>query len=332
MRSSVTAWQAVLTVPVFVLLYGWRAIDLSQWRAITAAPFDVTVEPASQFLYASPLTFLLGAFYQRQGLGFDAAFLVVHGIGFLLLAYALYHSLTRLCSQQYWSAGALVLAASPLLLIAVTWIGKSDTYLAALYLLLLSSASRFTQAVLCVLMIACHREIAVAMLIGHALIRGAHPLLIGGGAAGLALSLLYTHGLLETVPASRWDYLLANARLVVASVVAHPFAHALATLGPFWLYVMRPSMLATGRVSILAVAAVLAAVTLDFTRVFVLVALPLIVQLTQELVDEIRHQGAVRLFGYPVPVNWLGLLAFLQFQIAGDRLLWIRNVTWTLGR
>lgn len=332
MRSVISAWQAVLTVPVFVLLYGWRAIDLSEWRTITAAPFDVGLEPAQQFLYGSPLTFLLGAFYQRQGLGFNDAFVVVHGVGFILLAYAVYAALRKLCSDEYWSAGALILAASPLLLVAVTWIGKSDTYLVAFYLLLVCSSSRLTQAALCVLMMACHREIAFAMLLGHTLIRGANTALLGGVAAGAAASFLYTYGLLRVVPASRWDYLIVHARTVAASTAAHPFAHAIATLGPFWLYAFRPSMLAVRRLTVLAMAGVLAAFTLDFTRVFVLVAFPLILQLTEELVTEVRHSGAIRVLGYPLPVGVLGLLAFLQIQIAGDRLLWIRNLAWTLAR
>ena len=332
MRTPVTTWQAVLTVPVFVWLYGWRTIDLSEWRTITAAPFEVGLDPAQQFLYGSPLTFLLGAFYQRQGLGFNDAFVVVHAFGFVLLAYAAYKALRTLCSDVYWSAGALILAASPLLLIAVTWIGKSDTYLVAFYLLLVCSSSRFTQAVLCVLMMACHREIAVAMLLGHTLVRGVNLAVLGGVAAGGAASLLYTHGLLRVVPASRWDFLIDHARALVASVAVHPIAHAIATLGPFWLYVIRPSKFTIRRLTVLVMAAVLAAFTLDFTRVFVLVALPLIVQLTEELVIELRQSGAIRVLGYPLPVGVLGLLAFLQVQIAGDRLLWIRSHAWTLAR
>ena len=326
-------WLALLMLPVLVWLYGWRTIDTVEWRTITAAPFAVSLDPSQQFLYGSPLTFLLGSYYEHQGLDFEAAFVVVHGIGLVFFAGALFRCLTTLCSSSGRAAGAIVLAGSPLLFVVLTWIGKSDTYLLAFYLLLVTTRSRLTTAMLCVLMIACHRELALAILVGHVLLLDGllAPIAIGA-ATGTALSFLFTHGLLTSVPASRLDYLVANARELTRGVVLHPLVHLVATLGPFWIYVCRPSAMTAARMAVLAMAVLLASLAHDFTRVFIIAATPLLLALTQEVVAELRDAGGVRLFGRPVGLGMLSWLALLQLQVIGAKVLWIRSVEWALTR
>ena len=317
-------------MPLFVWLYGWQRIDLVEWRTLTAAPFSLALEPSRQFLYGSPLTHLLGAYYQRQGITVGASFLIVYGLGLIVLAVAALRALIARCGADRWGDGALIIAGSPLLLILITWIGKDDAFLLACYLLLLLSPSVTTRAILCALMVLCHRELGTAMLIAHALVRGEWIAMTAGAIAGLAVSFTYTNVLLDAAPQTRVDYLVEHARSVLAGVLAHPIAHFVAALGPFWLYVLRPSSLTLRRIAVIAMAAVLAAMTLDFTRIFVLASAPLLIVLTEELVAEVRANGGVALLGRRWPVAVLGLLAFAQLQIAGDRLSWIRNFSWTM--
>ena len=322
---------ALLMLPALVWLYGWRTIDTVEWRTITAAPFAVSLDSSQQFLYGSPFTFLLGSYYQHHGLSFDAAFVTVHGIGLALFAYAVFRSLTALCSADGRAAGAIVLAGSPLLFVVLTWIGKSDAYLLGFYLLLVSVRSPLTQSILAVLMIACHRELAIAILAGHMILHGYAKGVSVGALTGVAGSYAFTHLLLESVPASRFDFMLAHAGDLLRSMAAHPLTYLLATLGPFWLYVARPSALTASRGAVLLMAAVLAAVTFDFTRVFVIVATPLLLVLTKDVAAELRS-GGMLFWGHRVGVGALAALAFAQIQVAGAKVLWIRGIEWTLTR
>jgi hypothetical protein len=326
---SVAALAAVM-LPALVWLYGWRTIDTVEWRALTAAPFAVSLDPSQQFLYGSPLTFLLGSYYIHQGLDFAAAFAVVHGLGLIFFAGALFRCLTTLCSTDGRAAGAIVLAGSPLLFVILTWIGKSDTYLLAFYLLLLSTRSPVMQALLAVLMIASHRELALAMLFAHVLLRGQARPIGAGVAAGLAGSLGFIYVLLDAVPASRIDFMLANATSLATRVMRHPFTYLIAALGPFWLYLFRPSALSTARIVVLAMAAVLASLTLDFTRVFVLASAPLLLLLTEEVVDELRTSGGMLFWGHRIGLGALTWLAFAQIQVAGAKVFWVRGLEWAL--
>ena len=323
-----TAVLAIFLVPALIWLYGWRTIDTVEWRTITAAPFSVTLEPQQQFLYGSPLTFLLGSYYQHQGLGHVHAFVVVHGLGLVFFAAALFSCLTQLCGATGRAAGLIVLACSPLLVVVLTWIGKSDTYLLAFYFLLLTTRSPAMVAILCVLMIACHRELALAMLAAHAILRGASAPVIIGAAAAFA----FTRVLLTSVPASRVDFVIAHAREVLAGVLSYPIVHAAATLGPFWLYLIRPSMISVRRMTVLAMAFGLACIAFDFTRVFVIAATPLLLLLTEEVVAELRHTGGVQLWGRAVALGLLWPLALLQLQVFGAKVQWIRGIEWALTR
>jgi hypothetical protein len=325
------ALQAVATVPLFVWLYGWQRIDLVEWRTLTAAPFSLVLEPSRQFLYGSPFSHVLGAYYQRQGLGSADSFVVVHGLGLLLLAYAAYRALVARCGADQWGAGALVIAASPLLLTVISWIGKDDAFLLAFYLLLLVSRSPLTRGILCAAMILCHRELGSAMLIAHVLVRGEGIAVAAGGVVGVALSYLYTNALMDIAPQTRVDYLIAHARGLMAGVIAHPLARFAAALGPFWLYVLRPASLTLRRCAVLAVAAAVASLTLDFTRIFVLASTPLLIVLTEEVVAEFREHGRIVLLGLRWPVAVLGMLAFAQVQLAGSQLSWIRGFSWVIA-
>ncbi|HUQ87831.1 MAG TPA: hypothetical protein VM096_09740 [Vicinamibacterales bacterium] len=330
LRLNGTAIQAVITVPLFVWLYGWQTIDLVEWRTLTAAPFSVALDPSQQFLYGSPFAHMLGAYYQRQGIGVVESFVIVHGAGLLLLAYAAARGLITRCGVDQVAAGVMVIAASPLLLTMLSWIGKNDSFLLAFYLLLLSARSPLTRAILCALMILCHRELGVAMLLAHALVRGEGVAVAGGAIIGLALSYLYTNVLLDVAPVTRFDYMLAHARGLLIGVVRHPIVHFVAALGPFWIFVLRPSALTMRRLAVLGIAAAVGAMTLDFTRIFVLASAPLVIQLTEELVGEVREHGGIACLGRRWPVSVLGILAFAQLQLAGDRLSWIRGFSWTI--
>jgi hypothetical protein len=329
-RLSALAGQAAITVLVFVWLYGWQTIDLVEWRTLTAAPFSVTLDPSQQFLYGSPFTYLLGAYYQRQGIGVVESFVIVQAAGFLLLAYAAARGLITRCGVEQVATGVLLIAASPLLLTMVSWIGKNDSYLLAFYLFVLLARSTLTRAILCSAMVLCHRELAVAMLMAHALVRAEGGAVAGGAAIGLAISYLYTNVLLDAAPATRLDYMLAHARGLMTVVARHPVAHFVAALGPFWIFVLRPSALTMRRIAVLGLAAAVAGMTLDFTRIFVLVSAPLVIQLTEELIDEVREYGGIALLGSRWPVSALGILAFAQLQLAGDRLSWIRGFSWSI--
>ena len=330
-RLNASALQAIATVPLFVWLYGWQRIDLVEWRTLTAAPFTLALEPSRQFLYGSPFTHLLGAYYQRQGITLGPSFVIVYGLGLLLLAFAAYRALVARCGDDRWGDGALIIAGSPLLLILVTWIGKDDAFLLAFYVLLLLSRSDVTRAILCALMIVCHRELGVAMLVAHVLVRGEAVTIAAGAVIGLVLSFLYTNTLLDVAPQTRLDYLIANARGIAARTIAHPFVHFAAALGPFWLYVLRPRSLTLRRVAVLVIAAITASMTLDFTRIFVLASAPLLIELTEELAAEAREHGGIALLGARLPVAVLGILAFAQVQLAGDRLSWLHNLSWLVN-
>lgn len=83
-------------VPAFACVYGIQTNGEAEFRTISAAPFVVNLPLQEQYLYGSPLTFLLGSYYQHHGLDYAWAFLVVNSLGLT----AFFASLAAVLSRE----------------------------------------------------------------------------------------------------------------------------------------------------------------------------------------------------------------------------------------
>jgi hypothetical protein len=321
-------WIAVV---VFVLLYGVRTIDLVEFRVIAAAPFVVGLRPDNQLLYASPFTFVLAAYYLHHGLSEAAALFTVSLLGILVCFAGL---TVALSGRDRADAGvaAMVMFSSPLLFVVFAWIGKSDPYLLGFFFLLTALESRLAQIVLPVLMMLCHREMAVAMLLVHLWIsRREWRAIVLGMVLGQAALYVHLHFLLSTVPASRTAYAMANAGDLLHLFRAHPLWHLACTFGAFWLYVVTRRTMAFSHAAIFLAVLALSMGTYDFTRVFVITSVPLILTIAVDAASEIRTEGGILIAGHRVSMNYLWPLMFLQAQVAGAKLLWAHGFERVLG-
>jgi hypothetical protein len=322
-----------LLAAIFVAAYGIRTTDVAEFQIIASAPFHVGLPPDHQFLYGSPLTFFLGGYYLHHGLPPGAAFAVVQIIGAALLLVGFKAALESRVAPVARGAVTVVLLSSPLLFVLSSFVGKSDTYLLAFLFLLTATESRATSAVLAALTVLCHRELGGAVLLSYALLhrdrRGA--ILLGGSAAALAIT-IYTQVLLSQAPSSRLDYAVLHAGPIWHNVLAHPLLHVVFTFGPFWLFVVTRRRFPPAWTAVAALAFVLAAATADFTRVFVIVAAPLLFEIAAQVGAEVTDGGGLVVGAWHWSAAALWPLVFVQLHLAGPKIFWARGAEWVLGR
>lgn len=273
------AWAWILaSIAVWAILNGLAFADYREFRVLVNAWQTVSLPPNRQFLYSSPFYFALGSLFSP--LGEAIAYSLVAFIGLALLGWAL----VRYLRVNFGAADAplalIFLLWSPLLLVSLQWIGKSDTYLLAFYLLITLNARPWQQVLLGALMALCHRELAPLILaLDFFLNRRVRTGAWLGLLVGVALLAVYHHLILNQPPSSRMDFVaterwatpLGNLRMLPAML--------LLSLSYFWLYVMafaRPNW-----VTVLAFMGCQAVslMTLDFTRVHALLAMPLVLHL-----------------------------------------------------
>jgi len=324
--SGFVCRHAWIAIALFAWAYGVRTSGEAEFRTISAAPFALNLPPQDQYLYSSPFTFFVGSYYQHHGLDYAWAFFVVNALGLA----AFFGSLSRLLATERFvnrSAAALVLFTSPLLLVMLSWIGKSDAYLLAFYFMFTLSESRVAQVILAGLMITCHAEMgAVVLGVDWCLTRKRTVAIALGVIAGEAAVFTYTHLLLSPSPDSRVTYAMAHAAELWTIFRSHPFLHLAATLGPFWLYASTRMFRHPVRPVLFAAALTLAAASYDFTRVFVIVSTPMLLVITREVVADSFRDGVISIGRHRLSVCALWPLMFFQFQYAGFRLLFAQGV------
>ena len=322
--------HAWLAVGLFACVYGLRTIDEAAFRIISAAPFVMNLPPESQYLYGSPLTFWLGSYYQHHGLDYAWAFATVNGLGLTLFFVSLYALLRRECHDD-WSVAATILFTSPLLLIVLSWIGKSDAFLLGFYFLFTLSDSRVTQAILCGLMALCHRELAIILLCVDLCLQRRCWQAIGTGLLfGETAVYVYTQLLLSPAPVSRAIYAAGQLSQLWRIFWSHPALHLMATFGPFWVFALSRVFVKPVRALAFGVSFGLALLSYDFTRIFAIISAPLLLEISREVVAEAADTGAIRIGGRRVGIHLLWPLMLGQFQYTGMRMLLPQGVRMAL--
>jgi hypothetical protein len=309
--------RPLLVVPLFLGLYGYGSIDVSDFRVLSAAPLELHVLPQRQFLQSSPLIFFLGYPFTRTiGATWSFAIVMLGGLAFFSVA------LARFAAARYRPVrgqhdAMLMVFATPLLIVLSQYLGKSDPYMVAFLLLLLAATHPVSQVLLAGLVVLSHLEIGLLVL-GSAmflrLVRVRSAIL--GGLAGALLILGYHYYLLPSPPQSRAGIAVELLSEAVGAVFNTPVHHLVLTFGPFWLCVLMARRMDWRWFVVLGATTLVAITTLDFTRTFTLVGLPLIIAIVDTFIPRSESVGTDYL-----PPRWvqaLPLCAFFQAHVLSN--------------
>jgi hypothetical protein len=297
----------LLVIPLFLALYGYGSIDRTDFATLSASPLSLHVIPKRQFLHSSPLTFFLG-YPLTTTMGDNLSFGIVMAGGWACFILAL----GRFARARYGARrndALLMLFATPLLIVLSQFLGKSDPYLVAALLGLAVSTIGLVQVALACVMVLCHFEMGLMILASAVFLRIVPwRTALVGGAIGALLILGYHHYLLPAVPQSRAGIGMELLEESLDSILSTPVTHLAFSFGPFWLCVLMARPSGWRWFTALAATAAISAITLDFTRVFVLVGLPMIIVVvdqavrdTEPMKNDARNSG------------WLGVLPLCAF-------------------
>jgi hypothetical protein len=288
---SVSLLLAVLLA--WLLLHGIGLNDFRDFKAITSDLSRVQVEPKDQFLYSSPLMLWAGALL-RPFFGAALSYVLLCATGLGLLAFTLWRHLR----EQFDGEAGLALVFlmwSPLLIVLLHWVGKSDPYLLVFYLLLRSSRSSLRTSLCCFLMLLCHREMGTLLVVFECL---RQPALRWRALPGLLLGHAaiygYHHLVMAAPPMGRADFLGADALLIPRTNAHHVLGFVGLSLAWYWAFVMRFSRLKPTEGLILLACLGFSLLTLDYTRVFTLLAFPVLLSTLERgfpLASEWAHRS-----------------------------------------
>ncbi len=306
--------RPILVIPLFLCLYGYGSIDVSDFRVLSAAPLELHSIANRQFLQSSPLIFFLG-YPLTSTIGATWSFAIVTLGGLAFFAF----SLGRFVMVRYRTGpgqadAMLMFLATPLLIVLSQYLGKSDPYMVGFLLLLMVSTQPVVQVILAGLVVLSHLEIGLLVL-GSGMFLRLVPFRTAtlGGLAGASLILGYHYYLLPSPPQSRAGLAVELLAEAVGAVMNTPVHHLVLTFGPFWVCVLTARRMGWRWFAVLSATVLAAVTTLDFTRTFILIGLPLTVAIVDALVPRSTVAGA----DY-VPPRWvqvLPLFAFVQAHL-----------------
>ncbi len=310
----VCAWlreRPLVVIPLFLALYGYGTIDVGDYHLLSAAPLALHPDPNRQFLQFSPLAYFLGYPFTIT-LGDTWSFAIVMGGGLLCFAAALHH-FAAVRYRAHRHDAMLMLLATPLLIVLTQYVGKSDVFLVVFLLLLAASTKPIAQIAFSALMVLCHLEMGL-LILGSAIVLGIVPwrTAIAGGVSGVLLMLGYHQYLLPAPPQSRADMSAAFLSESIGAVMNTPVMHLVFSFGAFWACVFTAWPLDWRWRALLVATFLIACATLDFTRVFILVGLPMTIAVIDKILLTADEAAAV---ATPHWFTVLPLLAFVQVHL-----------------
>jgi hypothetical protein len=308
----------------FFLFYGPEFVELRPNHALHVNPF-APLEPDYQYLHNSILGPFLG-----HALSLHRVFEI---IALYLAATVLAAGAMLLYVRQRWDdpdargAAFLIISLSPVWYVLTGYVGNSSSLLVLLYVLLLLAPQAVVAWMWALLLVLAHREIGVSVLGLHILLRKPDGMrtaaLVVGAAAGLGLHQLYMSHL-EGEVSARGSFVLVHWKMWIKLNLLKPVTLVLMAFNWFWaavLFAAWRELLRWRDAAAILVAIGLSAVTIDTTRVAMLVGLPLIFSLSERIVADYEWR---RVRCWPL---WAAI-AFLQFERYAWQTLQIDEVNW----
>jgi hypothetical protein len=308
--------RAALLLVAVVLVTGVRFADFSSLGELHARPFDPLADPRDRYLHASLINIFVG--HALGAVSPRRMYVLYLGATALALGLILLYGHRAVRDPDERWAFFRFLALSPLIHVLAFWVGKSDAFLVGAYFLLLLTEQPVVVGALALGMTLAHLEQATVVLAVHALLHRRRPAalvpLLAGWLAGVGVHQVYL-AQLGMAGAPRVAWLGERLEYLARNNLVRPYVMLALSFSWFWIpvlaYFTRPR---ERRVPLLAAGCFLvAALAIDFTRVFTLISLPLTVHVARGLA---RDGG-----GGPLAprLGALTVLAFLQMELAIGR-------------
>ena len=305
-----------------LLANGLATTDIPDFFAISRDITKMSALPGRELFYSSPLNFIIANLFHLVSL---TGFFVIHVGEVMVMLVCVAAAVSRKLPnrEQRWLY-LVLLSLTPLWLVVMKWLGKTDPVLIGGFFLCWGFASRWRMLVV-VIMIMAHRELGSLMTLALFVLesrdgKNTDKNLLYALAVGNGLQLLYQYGLLDQLPSSRAELMSGRARSFWDAFIQMPALYIMSMFSWYWIFICleRPRKIEFG---IFALAFVLALMNEDFTRDFTLAALPAMVFHIERAVMSDRY-GAMKNL-WPLTLMHFQIAALGHFFAANNSFIYL---------
>jgi hypothetical protein len=296
-------WLFGIFIATF-LINGIFFTDFDAFQSIAHDPTHIVVPPDRQFLYSSPINFLVAAAF---GVGSSyAAFQIMHFAELILMLLLVGFSVMHMFADRKQQVRFIcMLSLTPLWYVTMKWVGKPDPLLIGLFFWCWAHRSPW-RIVWVIIMIGAHREMGTLTAFFLYLLEDKKDnSLLYGIALGNGLHVIYQYSVLNQPPQSRAEFMGLHAQDLITVFVSKPGLFIMATLSWYWIVALTEPF-RRREWAMLGIAFACATLNFDHTRDFIITAMPPIAFQLARMIANGRHRDYQKL----TP------LSVLHFQIA----------------
>jgi len=298
----------ILFLVAFMLLHGFNTYNYLEFSILYKDPLSNLPTP-NQTVQESPIQFLIG-FLFLSSLQPKLAFFIVQLIGIIYLILSFYQMLNHISNKSYFIL-FYVIGLSPLIFILFTWFGKTDIFLIGSCFGILSCQRGNNKLILFHVLISIFAHIQIAFvhlifLLYNRIIKPTYFIFVCYFFC-FCLYVFYLNKSGDFV--GRLDFFIQNLQGLLVTRIKNPFFSIFSTFGWLWIiiYNVRSTLSKQFWFSVI-ICFLITCGTLDHTRIFSLISLPLVIYLCE--IDKVEKKLID--LSKIIPIN---LLIFFQFGV-----------------
>ncbi len=297
--------KLILTLPLFILFFGVNDYNFQQSILLFQNPFQLLDN--SQWLQESPITFLIGFGINSVINDTSTTYWIVVFFGFLYLYTILYFYEKNEVNGEYF---AKFLFFSPFFLIIFSWMGKPDTYMVGSLLALLTFRNNnYISLLSIIILVFSHPQIAFIYLVLIIFLK-IYKLNFFQATSFIISYFLYFYYLsfFDSEVNGRIFFIIDNFEFINKAFFTNTLVGLLSLFSWLWIIIMNSKILNDIKFSIsLFVLLFISYFSLDFTRTFITMAIPLIIYMSMQESLTIGFKNSLS-------HNFIYILGFIQVQ------------------
>ena len=286
---------------------GLATTDIPDFLSISRDTTRMLALPERGLFYSSPLNFFIADLLHLNSV---AGFFIIHVTEIVLMLIAVGVAVgNKLPTPQQRLLYLILLSLTPVWLVAMKWLGKTDPVLIGGFFLCWGFQGRWRMLIV-VIMILAHRELGSLMALMLFVLERSEGKtgdknLFYAIAVGNGFHLIYQYGILDQPPSSRAALMGGKAASFLTAFSQLPALYVMSMFSWYWILLCleKPTKIEFG---LFTLALVLALLNEDFTRDFTLAALPVTIFHIERVVVCDKYRNMKKLWP----------LTLMHFQIA----------------
>jgi len=318
-----------ITALILIVIYGIKFFHINDFASIYGQPLT-KLAPDRQWFQTGPINNFIG-FILSPFFSWKISYFIIHAmnIGAIIIALRIWKNEQ---GDDSFKALLSILFITPVVVIPLMWWGKADAFLISSIIAIAALSGRSSKLIYCwaIIGILSHPQSFSIQLLGLALLGISRPL---DTFKMIAVSYLVYSAYYFSIGSmdGRASFIIDNYQIILEAFLVAPIFTTFTFFGFFWFFLGSIARkISLPQISYLIIIFIITSITLDHTRVFALLSMPLIcsIAISKSYVDE--YFSYIKNLNIVVPYFVIALLHFQMWGVIVYDSFWVESFIFPL--